>query len=78
MTAQTVSIHYINGIKEGRQAFERDGLAHADDELRNLNSTLRGFSADSPVGQMLRGERDFWRNQIKRQATRASAAPASR
>ncbi len=66
MTTQRVSIHYINGIKEGRQAFERDGLAHADDELRNLNSSLRGFSADSPVGQMLRGERDFWLNQIKR------------
>ncbi len=73
-----VSIYYLEGIKEGRQTFERDGLAHADDELRNLNSTLKGFSADSPVAQMLRGERDFWLNQIKLRATRASAAQASR
>ncbi len=66
MTARTVSIYYLEGIEEGRQAFKRHGLAQADDELRNLNSTLKGFSADSPVGQMLRGERDFWLNQIKR------------
>lgn len=78
MTAQTVSIYYIEGIKEARIAFERHGIEWADDELRNLNSTLRGFSAGSPVGQMLRGERDFWLNQLKRQATRASAAQASR
>lgn len=59
-----VSPHYIEGIKEGRAAFERDGIAVAQAELRNLNSTIKGFAASSPVGQMLRGERDFWKHQI--------------
>lgn len=61
-----VSPHYIEGIKEGRAAFERDGINIAQDELRNLNSTLKGFAASSPVGQMLRGERDFWKHQLTR------------
>lgn len=59
-----VSPYYIEGIKEGRAAFERDGINIAQDELRNLNSTIKGFAASSPVGQMLRGERDFWKHQI--------------
>jgi hypothetical protein len=58
-----VSPHYIDGIKEGRAAFERHGIEWAADELRNLNSTIKGFAASTPVGQMLRGERDFWLNQ---------------
>jgi len=61
----TVSQYYIEGIKEGRATFERNGLAVAQDELRNLDSTIKGFDASSPVGQMLRGERDFWRNQLR-------------
>lgn len=66
---ETVSMFYIEGIKEGRAAFERQGIAAAQDELANLNSTIKGFAASSPVGQMLRGERDFWLNQVKRKAT---------
>lgn len=62
---QTVSIFYIEGIKEGRATFERQGIAAAQDEIANLNSTIKGFAASSPVGQMLRGERDFWTNQVK-------------
>jgi hypothetical protein len=62
---KTVSPYYIEGILEGRKAFERHGVSAACDELRNLDSTIKGFDASSPVGQMLRGERDFWRNQIK-------------
>lgn len=68
MTA-TVSPYYIDGIKEGRAALKQHGMSIAHDELRNLDSTIRrGFDASSPVGQMLRGERDFWRNQLKRTA----------
>lgn len=62
---KTVSTHYIEGIKEGRAWFEKYGIEAAQDELRNLNSTIKSFDASSPVGQMLRGERDFWLNQIK-------------
>jgi hypothetical protein len=65
----TVSPYYIEGIKEGRAALTKHGMGIAHDELRNLDSTIRrGFDASSPVGQMLRGERDFWRNQLKRAA----------
>ena len=68
MTMQTVTAEYLEGIKEGRAAFKQHGLSIAHDELANLNSTIKGFAASSPVGQMLRGERDFWRNQLKRAA----------
>ena len=68
MTMQTVTAEYLEGIKEGRAAFKQHGLSIAHDELANLNNTIKGFAASSPVGQMLRGERDFWRNQLKRAA----------
>lgn len=61
---QTVTAEYIEGIKEGRASLRKHGPTIARDELDNLNRTCRLFSAQSPVGQMLRGERDFWRNQI--------------
>ncbi|MDT0140186.1 hypothetical protein [Acidovorax sp. PRC11] len=62
----TVSTFYVEGIKEGRASLERHGMAAASDELANLNSTIKGFPASTSVGQLLRGERDFWANQIKR------------
>lgn len=65
---QTVSAEYLMGIKEGRERFEQYGVAIAHDELENLRSTIKGFAANTPVGQMLRGERDFWVNQLKRRA----------
>lgn len=46
--------------------FNEYGMEFAEEELANLESTIkRGFDASSPVGQMLRGERDFWKNQLK-------------
>lgn len=60
-----VSTEYIMGISEGRAMLRKHGADIATDELDNLTRTCRGFDAGSPVGQMLRGERDFWRNQIK-------------
>ncbi len=44
----------------------REGLANAASHLDNLNRTIKGFAASSPVGQLLRGERDFWRGQIRK------------
>jgi hypothetical protein len=66
MVAKTVSAEYLDGIREGRRIFKLEGLANAAQELDNLNRTCRRFDAQSPVGQMLRGERDFWKNQIKK------------
>ncbi len=66
MTARTVTSSYLDGIREGRETFRREGLANAASHLDNLNRTIRGFAASSPVGQLLRGERDFWLGQIRK------------
>ena len=64
---QTVSQHYINGISDAREEYEAYGMEDAADRLANIESTLKRFAgADSEMGQYLRGERDFWRNQIKK------------
>jgi hypothetical protein len=62
---QTVTAEYLDGIREGRETFKREGLTNATDHIDNLNRTIAGFAASSPVGQLLRGERDFWRNQLR-------------
>ena len=64
----TVTEMYLEGIKEGRAMLTKYPDISAAEELDNLNRTIEGFAASSPVGQMLRGERDFWRNQLKRAA----------
>lgn len=63
----TVTAEYLEGIREGRATLKREGMANARTHLDNLTATARTFAASSPVGQMLRGERDFWRNQVKKQ-----------
>ena len=72
---QTVSQDYLDGISEGRailKAWKAEGMADADlptlaqAHLDNIKRTARSFDAQSPVGQLLRGERDFWRNKLKR------------
>lgn len=65
MTA-TVTAEYLEGIREGRATFRAEGMANAAAHLDNLNRTAATFAASSPVGQLLRGERDFWRNQIRK------------
>ncbi len=67
---KTTTQAYIMGIKEGRAMLTATpDLDRADmiDILDNITSTLkRGFSGD--VADMLRGERDFWKNQLKQGA----------
>jgi len=65
VTSKTVTAEYLDGIREGRAWLREHGAEDAPALLDNLNRTCRMFAAQSPVGQMLRGERDFWRNQIK-------------
>lgn len=62
----SVTAEYLEGIREGRETFKREGMANAQAHVDNLTATARTFAASSPVGQSLRGERDFWRNQLKK------------
>jgi hypothetical protein len=63
--SKPVTSEYLMGIREGREALRLHGMEVAVEELDNLKRTCRTFCASSPVGQMLRGERDFWANQIR-------------
>lgn len=65
---QTITSEYLMGIKEGREALRKYGVEAAtiQDRIDNIKRTMKGFPASTPVGQMLRGELDFWRNQAKR------------
>lgn len=66
---QTVTDSYLMGIQEGRQFLRDHGPFSQADMSRifdNLNALCLSHDADSETGQMFRGERDFWRDQIKR------------
>lgn len=69
MTRHTVTQAYLLGISEGRAAFR--ALDPDDDLLADARAMLADCEAllkQSFVGDMrdcLRGERDFWRNQVK-------------
>lgn len=58
-----VTQYYLDGILEGRAWLNRYGMGDADVLLDNLTRTARTFDAQSPIGQMLRGERDFKRGK---------------
>ena len=65
---RTVTEEYIMGVKEGREILEKYGTENfsIQERIDNLKSTLKGFSKTSSVGQMLLGELDFWKNQVKK------------
>lgn len=65
----TLTQEYIDGITEGRAWLRQHSPADAPAHLANLEATCRMFAAQSPVGQHLRGQRDFWRAQVKRLKT---------
>jgi hypothetical protein len=69
--SNTITSEYLEGILDGRAWLDKYGMDGAQVHLDSLERTARTFSASSPVGQMLRGERDFWRNQIKKQSKQA-------
>jgi hypothetical protein len=68
MASQTVTAEYIMGISEARAFKNKFPDVDPANEIDTLNRTIRMFGSDSAVGQMLRGERDFWRNQIRKGA----------
>jgi len=65
--AKTVTAEYLAGIREGREYLN----SHKPDVqemaliLANVRETAKRFSA-GPVKDILKGERDFWINQIKK------------
>ncbi|WP_244785461.1 hypothetical protein [Cupriavidus pauculus] len=72
----TVTAEYLMGIREGRAILEKHGATDISiaEHIGNLTSTIKGFSSSTPVGQMLRGERDFWMHQQQLAATRDRGA----
>jgi hypothetical protein len=62
----TYSAEYIAGIQEGRQLkrLTNPDLAMMREFHASCVATMREFSA-GPVKDLLKGERDFWQNQIK-------------
>jgi hypothetical protein len=62
---KTYSQSYLDGISEGRATYKREGMENAEAHLNNLKRLSRLFDAQSPVGQLYRGEIDFWTHKIK-------------
>ncbi len=60
-----VAQEYIDGILEGSKAFKLYGMEDAQERLAGLDRLCKQFDASNPVGQMMRGERDFWRNKLR-------------
>lgn len=63
---QTVTSSYLDGIAEGREYLNKYGADDAAAHVANLEACCREFGPSNPVGQLYRGERDFWRNQLKK------------
>lgn len=74
-----VTAEYVSGIADARALWralsEDERTADAAAYLAGTEATMRRFSA-GPVKEHLRGERDFWRAQVRRtaRAEKASAA----
>lgn len=63
-----ISESYLAGIRDGREYKRRfnPSLFAMREVLHNIKQTLEGFKS-GPVAEHLRGERDFWKNQIKKE-----------
>ena len=66
MASKTVTQEYLMGIREGREILRIWSATDAQARLDNLNFAVKELGTSGPAGQMLLGERDFWRNQIKK------------
>lgn len=63
-TPKAYSQFYIEGILEGADYAKKYGTEDAAALISNLNPLIKSFPASSSVGQMLRGERDYWKHQL--------------
>jgi len=71
MTAQTVTTSYMLGISDGRE-FKRRCIEAGDTIDRAfvaghiaMLERVMAQCLDSAMREFMRGERDFWRNQLK-------------
>lgn len=65
--SQQVTAEYLAGIRDGREYLRRfnPGLDEMRQILANIRETAHSFGPGE-VKDMLKGERDFWTNQIKK------------
>jgi len=63
----TVTQEYLMGIKQGREYLNlyKPDLSEMKMCLKNIEQTMITFSKGS-VKEMFKGERDFWKLQIKK------------
>ena len=61
----TIWQEYCDGVIEGRAIFKREGMENARERLDTLNRLCKQFDAANPVGQLFRGERDFWKHKLR-------------
>ena len=62
--SQTVTDAYIDGIKEARLSLSIEGDAACPLEHLRLIGNANCLLGSEPHADFLRGQRDFWRNQI--------------
>lgn len=66
---QLVSDSYIQGIKEGR-SFLQNNPDLTREEMQSCAAQCARLMRDhvQPLRDMFKGERDFWRNQLKKES----------
>lgn len=62
-----VSQSYLDGIREGREWLTKYPDTDAAEMHESAKRCCKITSPQSETGQMHRGERDFWKNQMKRE-----------
>lgn len=62
----TYSTYYLEGIRDGREWVRQYGADLLDEHISATAATAKKFDAQSPVGQLLRGELEFLRNYRKK------------
>lgn len=64
---QQITGAYLNGIKEGRSFLKANpDISRADMEEIAWNCNTNANRHSGAMADCFRGERDFWRNQIKK------------
>lgn len=63
-----VTTAYLDGIKDGRSFLSAHGPFDRSEieRLRDNAAQVAKMNAGNAVAEFARGERDFWRNQLKR------------
>jgi hypothetical protein len=62
-----LSSYYIEGIKEGRGIHSQHGYLCPQNEYENCKELAKKHAG--PMKDFFLGQRDFWKNQIKKERT---------